>query len=205
MATKAIRVLFVLLVLISPLGTVPQALPDAVSVGRTTYEQAASIWSSVGGTVLQRGKLSVGAGSGVDGAGHYAVEQVTLIDVSGIDFEGLRLARYGFVDGVLFSVQARLDTVFRENRAGSNELSEAELQSLEARLRAKYGNPSRSARDLFAGTKPNVLIWDLRDNELILHLVPGVGSSLVLRNKALTRKVEAYRQSECRKHRPQCA
>lgn len=204
MATKAIRTLLVLLVLSAPLRTVPQTLPDAVSVGRTTYDQATSIWSSAGAAIVQSGKLAVGAGSGVDGSARYSVEQVTLTDVSGIDFEGLKLARYGFVDGVLFSVQARLDTVFRENRAGSNELTAAELQGLEARLRAKYGNP-RSARDLFAGTKPNVLIWDLRDNELILHMNPGVASSLVLRNKALTRKVEAYRQAECRKHRPQCA
>lgn len=196
---------FVILVAVCAANVTAQEAPGPFTVGQTSYEQADAAWADQGAVVARRGHLGVGAGSGVDGLGRYAVNEVQLVDVSGADFEGMKVVRYAFVDGTLFSITARLNSIFAEDKAGSNGLSEPELKEFEQKLRAKYGPPTRSLRDMFAGKKPNVFVWDFRDRELILHLLSGIRSSLQLRSKALSKKADQYARIECRKHRPQCA
>lgn len=174
-------------------------------IGEATYEQAVATWSTGPTQVLQQGNLAVGAGSGADGRGHYAVREVQLVDVSGSNFEGLSLARYAFVDGTLYAVMARLHHISPENKAGSNQMTTAEVDEFERKLRAKYGPPTRSLKSMFADKKPNVFIWDLRDRELVLQVEPGIASSVQLRHKALAKKADAYTTAECDRHRPQCA
>jgi hypothetical protein len=181
-----------------------QAETSEVQVGKTKLKDAMAFWHEQGAKTIQAGYLAVGAGSGIDRASQYSVEQVVLVDESGTDFEGLTLARYCFVDEVLFSIQGNLSSVFHENKTGSNQLSKVDVDDLEKRLMAKYGQPNRSGKDLLAGKKPNILIWDIEGNELVLH-TSGLQNSLTLANKELSRKAADYKRAECKKHAPMCS
>lgn len=185
-------------------ATVAAQVPEGQDLrpGKTTLEEAQKTWDAANASSIGRGKLAIGGGSGLDGMSKVALDQVDLIDQRGVDFEGLPVARYAFVDGVLYAITAQLDRGLAGTRSEFKQLSADELEALQQELRRKYGKPSQVTKDMFAGKKPNIFIWNLRENELILQLRPAMGSSLVLRNKALAQKVETYRKTECRKHRP---
>lgn len=185
--------------------TAPTATKFApLIIGKTTLEDAKLAWEASGATILAAGKLAIGGGSGVDGMSQVRLEQVELIDVSNVDFEGLPVARYAFVDGVLYAIMTKLDKDLSKNNGGFKILSREELESFKKELIRKYGQPSQSLRDFYAlGKKePNVFIWNRKENELVLQLRYGLGSNFTISNKALAKKVEMYRKAECKKHRP---
>ena len=168
-------------------------------VGKTTLDEAAAAWHEAGAHPRQSGNLAIGSGSGADALGRIALEQVLLVDVEGVDFEGFQAARYGFVDGVLYSVQVTLGLdVSKKKSVTSMSLSSAELDALEARLRKEYGKPAREGRDLFAGKRPNILLWRVGQEELILSR--SLQSFLRLESPSLSKKVVEYRKAACRQH-----
>lgn len=185
--------------------TTPAATkPAPLTIGKTTLEDAKLSWEASGAIILGAGKLAIGGGSGVDGMSQVRLEQVELFDVSNVDFEGLPVARYAFVDGVLYAIMTKLDKDLSKNKGGFKILSREEQESFKQELIRKYGQPSQSLRDFYAVGKkePNVYIWNRKENELVLQLRNGLGSNFTISNKALAKKVEMYRKAECKKHRP---
>jgi hypothetical protein len=168
-------------------------------VGRTTLEAAEAAWREGGARPVQKGNLAIGFGSGADAFGKIGLDQVLLVDVEEVDFERFKAARYGFVDGVLYSVQVSLGLdLSKQKSVASQELSQQELEALEARLRKEHGQPAREARDLFAGKRPNILVWRVGGDELTL--ARSIHTFLRLENPALAKKVLDYRKAACRKH-----
>jgi hypothetical protein len=175
------------------------AAARTLTVGKTTLENAEAAWHEGSARLRQKGHLAIGFGSGADALGTIGLEQVLLVDVEGVDFEGFKAARYGFVDGVLYSVQVSLGLdLSKQKSVASQELSKAELDALEARLRNEHGKPTREGRDLLAGKRPNILVWRVGQEELTL--ARSIHTFLRLENPALVKKVLEYRKAACRQH-----
>jgi hypothetical protein len=176
--------------------------PASPVPGKTTLAEAKTTWEANGATIVSSGKLAIGGGSGVDGMSQVQLDQVDLIDVMNIDFEGLPVARYAFVDGVLYAITSKLEKDLSQNHGAFKILSREEQESLAKDLMRKYGPPSRTFQNFYAsGKRPNVFVWTRKDSELVLQFKYGLGSTLSIRNNALAKKVEAYTKAECKKHR----
>jgi hypothetical protein len=94
--------------------TAQSAAPNAGFVyrlGHTTLDEARAYWSQNGMKIVGAGHLALGGGSGMDGAGRVSAEKVLLVDVSGVDFEGISNARFGFYDNTLYRIQATLTPI----------------------------------------------------------------------------------------------
>ncbi|MFC5479105.1 hypothetical protein [Massilia suwonensis] len=169
-------------------------------ISKTTLAEAREMWAACDANIVSAGNLAIGGGSGKDGMSTVGLEQVVLVTVAGVDFEGLPVARYAFVDEVLYAISVQLRNSFSRDKPLFKELSDADLSQLEQSLTSKYGKP-RALKDMGAGKKPNIFIWDLQDSEMTLTntIIPGYRLSLV--NKTLAKKVDAYRKTECKRHR----
>jgi hypothetical protein len=179
------------------------AKPASPALGKTTLAEAKAAWEANGATIVGSGKLAIGGGNGVDGMSQVQLDQVDLVDVTNIDFEGLPVARYAFVDGVLYAISSKLENDLSRNHGEFKVLTREEQESLARALTRKYGRPSRTAQNFYAsGKRPNIFIWTRKDSELVLELRYGLGSTLSIRNTVLAKKVEAYTKAECKKHRP---
>lgn len=174
---------------------------SAFTVSKTTLAEARETWSACDARILSEGNLAIGGGSGKDGMSRVGLKQVLLVTVEGVDFEGLPIARYAFVDEVLYAVTAELQTIVNQD-SPFKLLTKDELAEFQKTLNRKYGKP-RGLMDLFGGVdkKPNIFIWDMRANELVFTKNTLQGSQLILQNKALAKKVQAYKKSECKLHR----
>lgn len=174
---------------------------SAFSVSKTTLAEAREAWSACNATILSEGNLAIGGGSGKDGMSRVGLKQVLLVTVEGVDFEGLPVARYAFVDEVLYAVTADLQTIVSGD-SPFKLLTNDELAQFQQALNRKYGKP-RGEMDLFgfADKKPNIFIWDKQGNVMVFTKKSVRGSQLILQNKALAKKVEAYKKSECKLHR----
>lgn len=185
----------------TPLAAPPeQDAPVAPVISRTTLAEAREMWTTGNASIVGEGHLAIGGGNRVDGLSKVGLDQVLLVTVAGVDFEGLPVARYAFVDDVLYGISAQLRNVLSGGKTPFKELSDEELSTLEQALTKKYGKP-RALKDPFAGKKPTISIWDLHDNELVLTQSVLSGYHLTLQNKALSKKVEAYKKKECKLHR----
>jgi hypothetical protein len=173
---------------------------SAFVVSKTSLAEAREMWTSCNASTVSEGHLAIGGGSGKDGMSRVGLEQVLLVTVSGVDFEGLPVVRYAFVDEVLYAISAQVRKTV-SNESPFKELTNDELSQLEQALTRKYGKP-RGLRDMGAGKKPNLFLWDLRENEMSLSESILSGYHLTLRNKALAKKVDAYKKAECKLHRP---
>ncbi len=184
-------------------STAAPAKPVPLVLGKTTLDDAKAAWQSSGATIINSGKLAIGGGSGTDRMSTVQLDQSDLVDTMNVDFEGLPVARYAFLDGILYAITSKLEKDLSRNHGGFKILSREEQEDLKKELIRKYGQPSRTFQDFFAkGKSPNIFVWDRKDNELILQFRYGLGSTLVMRNKALSKKLEAYKKAECKKHRP---
>jgi hypothetical protein len=132
----------------------------------------------------------------VDGGDPVAAEKILLVDIEDVDFAGVRTTRFGFCDGVLYLVQARLRGLLRDNAANSTQLDESGIKKLEQSLRAKYGPPTSVLKDMYAGKKPNVFLWKFGDDEFVLTTNP-MSSALVMANKPTKQKVDRYTKELC--------
>ena len=165
-------------------------------LGETTLDAARAYWSQSGMKILRAGHMALGTGSGVEGKGKVAAEKVLLVDVAGVDFEGLTTARFGFFDGKLYRIQASLASVL--NAASSANLSEDQMKSLAAKLKTKYGKPSQELRTLMAdkASGPDVLVWKLPDGKLTLN-ANVINGSLILSNEMMEADIKTYVKAYC--------
>jgi hypothetical protein len=177
-----------------------QTAAVAPVISKTTLVEARGMWTTLDAHVVSEGHLAIGGGNRLDGLSKVGLEQVLLVTVEGVDFEGLPVARYAFVDELLYAISAQLRNSFSKEKSAFKELSDEELAQLEQSLTRKYGKP-RGLKDLVAGKKPNILVWDLRESEMTLTKSDLSGYHLALRHKALVKKVDAYTKIECKKHR----
>ena len=170
--------------------------PFNYQLGETTLDAARATWSRNGVKILRAGHMALGSGSGVEGKGKVAAEKVLLVDVAGVDFEGLTTARFGFFDNKLYRIQASLASAL--NSAMSANLSEDQLKTLTAKLRAKYGKPSQELRTLMAdkASGPDVLVWKLPDGKLTLSTNP-INASLILSNEKMETDIKTYVKAYC--------
>ena len=177
----------------------PSPAPSPI-ISKTTLSEARAMWAASEANSVSEGNLAIGGGNRVDGLSTVALEQVLLVTVAGVDFESLPTARYAFVDEVLYAISAQLRPASTKNKLQFKELSDEEISQLEQALTRKYGKP-RGLKDLIAGKKPNILVWDLRENEMTMSKSGLSGYSLTLKNKALAKKVDDYKKTECKQHR----
>jgi hypothetical protein len=168
-------------------------------IGKTTLAEAREMWQTSGATVASEGHLAIGGGRGRDGLSTVGLEQVLLVTVDGVEFEGLPAARYAFVDDVLYAVSAQLHNG-NISKMVFKDLNKDDMAQLEQTLRRKYGKP-QGFNDLLIGSKPNILVWNLKNEELTLTLGGISGFHLTRQNKALAKKVDAYTKAECKNHR----
>jgi hypothetical protein len=166
-------------------------------LGRTTLDEARAYWSQNGIKVLSSGHMALGTGSGVDGLGKVSAEKVLLVDVAGVDFEGVSTARLGFYDNKLYRIQASLASIL--NRVNAANYSDEQIKDLGARLRKKYGPPSERRRTLYAGKTAgdDVLIWKLPDGKLTLT-ANAMNASLILSNDKIEAEIRAYVKAYCK-------
>jgi hypothetical protein len=105
--------------------------------------------------------MALGSGSGADQVSKLSFDRVVLVDVAGIDFEGLTSARFGFYEDKLYRIQATfgLPGLMRNDLPNTKE----QVKALEARLRQKYGKPAEEHRSMLVGKNegPDILIWKL--------------------------------------------
>jgi hypothetical protein len=165
-------------------------------LGETTFDAARAYWSQNGMKLLRAGHMALGSGSGVEGKGKVSAERVLLVDVSGVDFEGLSTARFGFFDNKLYRIQASLASVL--NTAMSANLSDDQLKALAAKIRAKYGKPTQEIRTLMAdnASGPDVLVWKLPDGKLTLN-TNAINGSLILSNEKMEADIKTYVKAYC--------
>jgi hypothetical protein len=176
-----------------------QGPPFAYTLLQTTLDEARQYWSQNGVHVLGAGHLAVGSGSGMDGLGKVSVDKVLLVDVAGVDFEGVTSARFGFYENKLYRIQAKLKPgLQRSNKAGL-DYSADQLKELETRLRQKYGNPNEMQHTLYAdkGQKNDLLVWRIDGNKLTF-VSNTLDASLVLSNERTEAEIKKYIKEYCK-------
>ena len=177
------------------------AAPNASFVyrlGHTTLDEARTYWSQNGVKIVGAGHLALGGGSGMDGAGRVSAEKVMLVDVSGVDFEGISDARFGFYDNTLYRIQATLTPISLKG-SSTTRYTDEQMKALGTALRKKYGAPSREQRTLFADKKSgnDVLIWNLPGGKLTLMAI-AINGSLILSNEKMEADVKTYVKDYCK-------
>lgn len=171
---------------------------SAYRLGHTTLDEARAYWSQNGMKIIGAGHLALGGGSGMDRAGRLSAEKVLLLDVSGVDFEGISSARFGFYDNTLYRIQATLTPISLKS-SSVKSYSDEEMKALGIALRNKYGAPSREQRTLFADKKSgnDVLIWNLPTGKLTLTAI-AINGSLILSDEKMEADVRTYIKDYCK-------
>jgi hypothetical protein len=167
-------------------------------LGQTTLPEAVSYWRASGAHILRAGHLALGTGKGIDGVSKTSADKVMLVDVAGIDFEGITSARFGFFEEKLYRIQAMLRPGLL-NAKTDLTYDKGQLTTLEARLRQKYGQPIQQERSLFVKKNEgaDLLTWTVNGGSLRLvsNLVNG---SLILTNDATEASIHKYVKEYCK-------
>jgi hypothetical protein len=175
-----------------------QAGPFEYALGRTTLSEARDHWRASGAQILRAGHLALGTGSGIDGRSQTSAEKVLLVDMAGIDFEGITSARFCFYDEKLYRIQASLRPGLLQAKRDLL-YDQEQLRALESRLRQKYGRPAEEHRSPFIKKTdgPDVLLWKVDGNSLqfVSNLVNG---GLVLTNEPTEVSIKKYVKEYCK-------
>ncbi len=187
----------------SPAGSTASSVsaPFKYQLGQTTLESARAYWSQNGMQILQEGNLSLGTGSGMDGGGAgygVAAEKVVLVDVSGVDFEGVSMVRFAFYDGKLYRIQASLTTDPLTGQVNAG-YTQDQMNALIAKLKKEYGAPSEAYHTVYAERKSekDLMIW-LRGNDKLVLASNMLSGALSLRNDRMDSEVQSYVKAYCR-------
>jgi hypothetical protein len=175
----------------------PAGQPFIYQLGRTTKQQAFDYWKDQGATLLGSGHLALGAGSGRDNSSQVVAPEVELIDVQGVDFEGLPVARFAFYKDTLYAIQAQVRSVTNKENVRLR-LSDDEVRELGRRLEQKYGKPTRRIKTLLAdGREPDVRVWTIKGNTLRFQDAP-LNAVLVYANPAMEAEVKKHIAATCK-------
>jgi hypothetical protein len=183
---------------VSTAQSAPSHMDFVYRLGHTTLDEARAYWSQNGMKIVGAGHLALGGGSGMDGAGKVSAEKVLLVDVSGVDFEGISNARFGFYDNTLYRIQAALTPISRKGST-TRSYTDEEMKALSIVLRKKYGAPSREQRTMLADKKSgnDVLIWNLPTGKLTLTAI-AINGSLILSDEKMEADVRTYIKGYCK-------
>jgi len=166
-------------------------------LGRTTLEEAVSYWRGSGAHILRAGHLALGTGSGLDGVGKTSAEKVMLVDVAGVDFEGIPSARFGFYEKKLYLVQASLRPGLLSAKTDLRYDGD-QMRALEARLRQEHGPPVEQRSALVKKGEPaDLLSWKVDGNSLRFVSNP-MSASLVLTNEDTQASIRKYVKEYCK-------
>lgn len=167
-------------------------IPFGFTFGQTTLEDADAAWNDNSNKILAKGYASFGAGSGVDYLGHSRNEKLYLVDIADVDFEGTYNVRFSFFENRLYSLSIKFTSLLQKNLP-QNKINKLEdVKNIETSLRAKYGPPDRSEKDLLAEKFPNILVWERSGNRLLLYY--GIDTQLSYFNIKLAKVSEDYRK-----------
>ena len=178
-------------------GQAAQA-PFSYALGKTKLSEAVDHWRASGAKILRAGHLALGSGSGADGLSKTSADKVVLVDVDGIDFEGIENARFGFYEQTLYLIQATLSPG-PLNQKTELKYDKEQLASLEKSLRQKYGRPNEELRSMYVSKSdsPDVIIWDVDGNSL-RFVSNAMNASLSLSNEQTEAKIREYRKQLCK-------
>jgi len=164
--------------------------------GKTTEQQAMEYWQQSGAQVLGKGHLALGTGQGLDNVSQAYHKDVVLMDVQGVDFEGLPKARFVFYKGTLYSIQVRLRTLLRKGE--TQPYTDEQVAQLRRRLEIKHGQPRERKKTLFAdGKEPDLLIWHLGGSTMRLQL-SSMNTILVYGDPKIEQQVKKSIPSVCK-------
>lgn len=189
---------------LAPPASAPAAAPPfAYVLGKTTFHEAFIHWTRERLKVVDSGFLALdpvvaGRRDGYQGP---MLEDVLLYDIQRPDFYDLRQARFFFFEKTLYKVMVPFwDTLARD----FPHYTDAEIRELEKRLVRQYGPPHERKRSFWArGKKPDVSIWHLKGNDLIL-ITDRLWGGLTWVNPALQKQVDARRKDVCKRERLSC-
>jgi hypothetical protein len=171
--------------------------PFQYVLGRTTLSEAVSYWRASGARILRSGHLALGTGSGLDGVGKTSADKVVLVDLAGIDFEGIPSARFGFYEERLYLIQATLKPGLLSSKTDLAYDTE-QMKALEQRLRKEYGRPLEQRSGLMKKSEPaDVLSWNVGGNSLRFVSNP-LNGSLVLTNEQTQANIRRYVKEYCK-------
>jgi hypothetical protein len=167
-------------------------------LSQTTRAEADAYWARSGAVISGQGHLALGGGSGIDNVSTAFAPNVDLVDVSGTDFEGIGVARYGFFEGTLYTIQTKLLVPPPQAPAKPNRLSYSieDVDNVMKKLISKYGKANKTSGA--PGKTPDTLIWNIGDNRLIFSRYTNGGASLILDNQKMDAKVKEYVKAVCK-------
>lgn len=176
----------------------PAVVPIEYRLTRTTRDEAVAYWQASGARLIGRGYLALGSGSGVDNVAKAVDRDVELIDVSGVDFEGMNAARFVFNRGVLYSIQVDMASLLNQRSAVVMQYSAEEIEAVEKRLRSKYGKPQQVNSILSGrGKKPDILIWKV-DGNTLTFVSNSLNANVRLTHPGTEAEVRKRRKEVCK-------
>jgi hypothetical protein len=167
-------------------------VPFGFVLGQTTLEDARGAWNASDSKILAQGYAAFGAGSGVDFLGNSRNDKQYMVDIANADFEGTYNTRFSFFDHVLYSLTIKFTSLLQKEPPQDKKYAIEDVKFIETALRAEYGPPSHSERDLMAGKSPNILAWDFSSNRLLLYY--GIDAQLSYFNINLAKAADQYRK-----------
>ena len=164
--------------------------------GKTTEQEAIEYWQQSGAQVLSKGHLALGTGKGVDNMSEAYHKDVDLMDVQGVDFEGLPKARFVFYKGTLYSIQVPLRISLRKGE--TQPYTDEQIAQLRRRLEVSHGQPRERQKTIFAdGKEPDLLIWHLGGPTLRLQ-TSSITAILVYADPKIEQQVKKSIPAVCK-------
>ncbi|WP_431510393.1 hypothetical protein [Variovorax sp. DAIF25] len=170
--------------------------PIALTLGKTTRQEAELAWIAQDSRIVRSGTMGVGGSGLADYHVRRSVPGIVLVDVAGVDFEGFTVARYAFIEDLLYAVETPLHARTPRSETPFKALDATQLQELARTLETRHGPPTRRTFSRRAGNEPDVLTWDteqgtleLVTNDFLAHLGQW--------DPALERKAKALRRAAC--------
>jgi hypothetical protein len=159
-------------------------------LGKTTMDEAKSIWSGRGMEILMSGHLALGTGSGIDGYSKVQAERVVLTDVSNVDVEGLPVvARFAFFDGTFYRFQAQLQRGLLSGNKEGDQLTDEQVKTVRARLLKKHGQPDAEE----GKGKGKIQMWKRKGNTIVI-----TQSNLIMSHDKSEAAITKYRKEYCK-------
>ncbi|QSI33577.1 hypothetical protein GNX71_30030 [Variovorax sp. RKNM96] len=170
--------------------------PIALTLGKTTRQEAELAWIAQGSKIVRSGALGVGGSGLADYHVRKGVPEIVLTDVAGVDFEGFTVARYAFIEDVLYAIETPLYARTPRSETPFKALDATQLQALARKLEAIYGAPTRTGFTPRAGKEADVLTWETPQGTLTL-VTNDFFAHLSLRDAELQKKAKAFARAAC--------